>query len=675
MSASLTYPTRDQAPPALPGTAGPAGVALLRAPASAAVESPHARPVLPSFPGGELPPPEPRSQTLLVRTAAVAAILITLGYLIWRGLFTIDPRVWWVSVPFFVLECHALVSLILFAFSLWDVHSQAPARPVKQTSQRVAVFIPTYNESREILLPTVAAAIALPQPHETWVLDDGNRPWVAELAARLGARYVARADRSHAKAGNINHALGLVAADLIVVLDADHVASPDLLTKTLGYFDDPRVALVQTPQDFYNRDSFEHEQGTSAQERSEQRDSYHEQALFYRVIQAGKNRWGGAFCCGTGAIIRLTALREIGGFATETITEDIHTTIRLHRRGWKTVYHNEVLARGLAASTAEQFQLQRFRWGTGAMQVLRVENPFTVSGLSLRQRLAYAATLLGWFEAWRTIGYLLVPIIVLLTGAVPIWAEPTTFMVAFGAAFFSQRVALRLLSRGYGRLVLPVVFELVRMTPNLLATSSLLYGARAKFKVTPKGRLGDDRRRAGAPTLLMAMAVLSGIAGLWFCLVVTERVPLRYEVPWSAYGALFWLVVNTALVMVAIFRVRAVRYAAERRASVRFSTALTGRLAGTQCHIHDVSLTGALVSLAGPDANRHPQDMLAHSLTIDLDGTILRLDAHIRSRRIDDAGRMRYGLEFRPGQDDEQARLALALFNAQIVPEIVRAAA
>ena len=114
--------------------------------------------------------------------------------------------------------------------------------------------------------------------------------------------------------------------------------------------------------------------------------------------------------------------------ATETITEDIHTTIRFHRRGWRTVYHNEVLVRGLAASDAATYSLQRLRWGTGAMQVLRIENPLVVPGLSIRQRLAYAATLLGWFDAWRSLGYLLLPVVVLLTGAVPIRAEPWTFI-------------------------------------------------------------------------------------------------------------------------------------------------------------------------------------------------------------------------------------------------------
>ena len=637
------------------------------------ISRPAAAPVLPAFPGGGLPTPEPAWVTLLIRSLALVALAVSLLYLLWRALYTVDLAVWWVAVPFLGLEMHAVVSLALFTFSLWDIQAQPPARLVTTTAERVAVLIPTYNESREILLPAIAAAVALRPAHETWVLDDGHRPWVAELAAQLGARYLARPDHTHAKAGNINHALGVVEADLVAMFDADHVARPDFLTKTLGYFDDPAVALVQTPQDFYNLTSFEHEATTSSSQRLEHQDRYHEQSLFYRLIQPGKNRWGGVFCCGTGAVVRVAALRQIGGFATETITEDIHTTIRLHRRGWTTVYHNEVLARGLAASTAAQYQLQRFRWGTGAMQVLRLENPLLVPGLRLPQRLAYAATLLGWFEAWRSLGYLLVPIVVLLTGAVPIRAHPLEFAVAFGVTFILQRVALRLLSRRYSRSLLATVFELVRMTPNLLATLSLMRPTGARFQVTPKGRVGDARRRPDAPRLLVVLAVLSAIAMLWFVLTLAGATPLRYAVPWAASGAAFWLVVNTGLVLAAIGRIRAEQFGDERRASVRFATALTGMLEGRLGRIHDVSLTGALVSLAAAEAEHYPATGGAHVLTIDLDGVPLHLQAVVRSRRTGTAGRVQYGLEFLPGQERAQARLALALFNAQIVPEIVSA--
>ena len=185
------------------------------------------------------------------------------------------------------------------------------------------------------------------------------------------------------------------------------------------------------------------------------------------------------------------ALREVGGVATETITEDIHTTIRLHRRGWRTVYHNEVLVRGLAASDAATYSLQRLRWGTGAMQVLRIENPLVVQRPEAPPAPGYAATLFGWFDAWRSLGYLVLPVVVLLTGAVPIRAEPWTFIAFFGLTFVLGQMAMRILSRGWHRSMLSIVFELVRMTPNIGATTD---PPQARPDRIPRDTEGPHRR-------------------------------------------------------------------------------------------------------------------------------------------------------------------------------------
>ena len=625
----------------------------------------------PSFAGAELPPPESRGRKLFVRAVALTAIAVSVVYLTWRLLSTLDPASLWLSVPLLVLEAHALAGLVLFTFSLWDVDCVKPVPARSTTDARVAVLIPTYNEPVEVLLPTIAAAVALQPGHETWVLDDGNRQEVAALADRLGARYLARAEHDHAKAGNINHALGVVAADLVAVLDADHVAAPGFLTHTLGYFDDPKIAVVQTPQDFYNLDSFEHGANRSWADRSRRKARFNEQALFYRAIEPGKNRWGAAFWCGTGAVVRVTALRQVGGVATETVTEDIHTTIRLHRQGWKSVYHNEVLARGLAASDAQQYQAQRLRWGIGAMQVLRTDNPLTVRGLRLRQRLAYASTLLGWFDAWRSLGYLLVPPAVLFSGAVPIKAAPLTFGVAFVGTFLVQRLALALLGRGFAPQGISTVFEFVRMSPNIRATLTLLRPGGRAFTVTPKGRLGDDRRRTPTPGLLTFSLALSVAAAVWFALSATGHTPLVYRQPWAAYGAAFWLLVNAGFVLVAIGRVRSERFAGERRASVRFDVDMPGFLDGLPGQLHDISLTGARLSLAaGLVGAVDGASLLSRRLTIPLGEASLDLLAVVRSMRPAAEETMMAGLEFSPGQDDVRARLALALFNAQLVPEL-----
>jgi cellulose synthase/poly-beta-1,6-N-acetylglucosamine synthase-like glycosyltransferase len=614
---------------------------------------------LAGFTGGSLPRPESRSRSALIRAVALIALAVNVAYLVWRGTATVDMAVWWVSVPLLALEAHAVMGLGLFAFSLWDVNPPRRVHRRRHTDLSVAVLIPTYNEPEEVLLPAIAAAVALQPAHETWVLDDGARDGVRALAERLGARYLARTDRSHAKAGNLNAALKVVDADLVAVLDADHVAGAGFLTNTLAYFDDPRVAVVQTPQDFYNLDSFEHEALHGDEER------FNEQALFYRVLQAGKNRWGAAFWCGTGAVVRAAALREVGGVATETITEDIHTTIRFHRRGWKSVYHNEVLARGLAASDAEQYQAQRLRWGTGAMQVLRVENPLWCSGLRLSQRLAYAATLLGWFDAWRSLGYLLVPLAVLATGAVPIRTDPLFFLAAFGISFALQRAAIIMLARGRAPQVLTSVFEMVRMVPNLRATLTLLGRRARRFEVTRKGRMADGRTDRPVPALLMTLLAASVVAGAWFGLTAAGYTPVTYGEPWAAYGAAGWLVANAVLLWLAIRRIRAERFSGERRASVRFDVDLAGTLAGQPCRVLDLSLTGARVVLPrGSGPSGYDGELV-------VEGIGARLRSTARTGRLLGDGKVLVGLRFEPGQDEDQAQLALALFTAEQVPRLV----
>jgi cellulose synthase (UDP-forming) len=611
----------------------------------------------PHAPGSALPTPESSARRAAIHCLALLALAVTAAYLVWRATATLDPANPWLSVALLVLEIHAGLGLALFTFSLWDVDRRPAVGPVPEAPGRVAVLVPTYNEGTEILLPTIAAAVSMRLPHETWVLDDGDRPAIARLAADLGARYLARPTHEHAKAGNLNHALGLIEADFVAVLDADHVASPDFLAHTLGYFADPKVALVQTPQDFYNRTSFEHDAAGSEQ------DAFHEQTLFYRILQPGKNRWNAAFWCGTGAVVRVAALREVGGVATDTITEDIHTTIRLHRRGWRTVYHNEILVRGLAAGDAETYQAQRLRWGTGAMQVLRTENPLVVPGLTLGQRLGYASTLLGWFDAWRSLGFLVLPIAVVVTGAVPIRADAATFALAFATTFALQQLALRARARGAHGPILSVLFELVRLTPNLRATLTLVTRDRPRFVVTPKGRLGDGRRRAHVPLVLRATIAASFLAACWFALTLLGVTPVHYPVPWAVFGAFGWMIVNVALVFLAIVRVRSARFAPERRSSVRFELGVPGTFAELECEVLDLSLTGARIAISGA-----PEPDRTHRLALALGGRRIAIDATERSHRFGPDGRLVLGLAFAEEITAERAELALALFRTRALP-------
>jgi cellulose synthase/poly-beta-1,6-N-acetylglucosamine synthase-like glycosyltransferase len=608
---------------------------------------------MPAFPEAARPEPESRRRTRLIHVVSVAAVVVSLAYLAWRVAFTVDLGFWWVALPLLAMEIHNAFGLAMFTVALWDVDAGPRCDPRRTTDLRVAVLIATYDEPAEVLLPTVAAAVALEPAHETWVLDDGRRPEIERLAAALGAKYLTRPTNEHAKAGNLNHALEHISADIVAVFDADHIAQLGFLRNTLGHFDDPEVALVQTPQDFYNLDSFEHKVRGGAR-------MFSEQAVFYRVIAAAKNRWHAAFWCGTSALIRTSALRSVGGVATGTVTEDIQTTVRLHKAGWKTVYHNEVLARGMAARTASEYLLQRRRWAAGAMQVLRRERILTGPGLTLGQRIGYTSTLWGWFDAWRSLGYLLLPVAVIATGGVPISAPLSTFGPLFLATLTVQFVAMRLLARGHYPPMLSIMFEFLRMPAVLVGTLALVGVGGRTFRVTPKGALANGRSRTPVPRLTIGLLIVSAAAAAWFGVTLAGLTPLTYSDPAVAEGALLFLGVNAAFVAGGALRIRALEFAPEQRNGVRLPVALRGTVDGDVCTVGDLSLSGAGVTVPA-DAS------VAESveLAILLPDRTVTLQAVVRRRR-EVAGRVELGLEFDPAQVVDIAELALALLSTDV---------
>ena len=260
--------------------------------------------------GAEPIVPELRAGSRLqiaARTLAIMALAAGLVYLTWRLSSTFDGAELALSIPLVAVEVASLIAFAGFAFLTWSVRPSS--RPPLRATPSVDVYVATYDEPLDVLRPTLLACLALDYPNASiWLLDDGRRAAVREMAKRLGVNYLTRPDNEHAKAGNINAALPRTSGELVLVLDADHVPQPDLLKAVVGYFEQPKLAWVQTPHEFYNRDSVQH-----------LRAGDHEQALFYRVIQPGKDHWGSAFWCGSAAVIRREALLEIGGIATETI--------------------------------------------------------------------------------------------------------------------------------------------------------------------------------------------------------------------------------------------------------------------------------------------------------------------------------------------------------------------
>ena len=614
--------------------------------------------LLPSFGPGGRPKPESSARLFRIHAFAVVTLIFGFAYIGWRFTDTINLSVWYIALPLILAETHNVFGLFLFTLALWDIDRAPPWHPVDRTSLRIAVLIPTFNEPEEVLLPTIAGALAMQPAHETWVLDDGRRPEIHKLATEMGAHYLTRPDNSHYKAGNLNHAMDFIEADIFAIFDADHVAGPDFLRHTLCYFDDPRVAVVQTPQDFYNVDSFEHERQT-------EKAIFHEEAVFYRVIAPGKNMWDGSFWCGTCSLVRHEALQEVGGVATGSVTEDIHTTIRMNRKGWKAVYHNEVLARGLAPADAVQYMVQRNRWAVGAMQVLRLENPLFSKGLKFGQRLSFATTILAWFDSWRTLTFILLPAAVIFTGASPIDASGQVYVPMFLTAFVSQFILLRLLARGYYPPILSLVFEMLRLPAVLPATFAILNPKKRRaFKVTKK-TAADNHRKINPPQLLVFLMSVSTVSIVWFIVTMFGWSPTDYgdNAP-AVLGSFIFACVNFWLLSIAIKRVRAAQYAGNRRAATRFDVFLRGELGGEACIVRDLSFTGARVESGAASLERGQKV----SLVIRAADTEYKVESEVIRVR-GSSGRNDVALRFLHGQRGTVGALALIVLNGAVIKQ------
>ncbi len=394
----------------------------------------------------------------------------------------------------------------------------------------VDVFITTFNEPEALVRCTLTAALAIRYPHRTWLLDDGARPEMQALAKELECSYLARRVNTDAKAGNLNYGLANSHGDFVVVLDADHIALPEFLDNTLGHFADSRVAFVQTPQEFYNFNSFEHMSVARAT------DSWSEHSLFHHVIQRQRDLVNAAMFSGTGAILRREALNEIGGFATGTVTEDMHTSVRLHARGWHSMFHAQSLSAGLATTDARSFGRQRLRWGQGAMQVFVQERMLAREGLSRSQRIAYVSHVIGNLVGWKTMAMAFFPSVTMLTGISPLHADIATYLAVVGTYFTINVLVFEEIARGHGRLFRSEIHNLARCIPSILIVFSA-WRRNLPFRVTPKvPQQNKDAHQVFLPWFVIA-ATCCGLVAAWWRVATgaTSGAGASLMLVWAAY--------------------------------------------------------------------------------------------------------------------------------------------
>ena len=638
----------------------------------------------------------------LLRALIVANLALASYYISWRYLFSINWDFWPASFALLAAETYSFISIWLFGFMLWRLKVRRKPPP-SMPGAAVDVFITRYNEPVELVRETVRAAVAIQYPHNTYVLDDGNSRDMEEAALSEGAKYIVRPDEwaghdRHAKAGNVNSALFQTQGEFILILDADQLPAPEILDETLGYFADPKVALVQTPQWFYNVPKGDY-LGSQA-------------PLFYGPIQQGKDGWNAAFFCGTNAVLRREAFMQIGiryyaqdllkrlnvaldagnsivasaerqsGTATDpevrdalnglrvslaqarsrlsggasaqevtwelqrqaetlakpiieremakagaelssiltgddemagqpfdpiqmdsetvrvlasrewsplgalgsvrgllqsidldvwqeaqpvmpmatiSVTEDFATNMRLNAAGWRSVFHHKVLASGLAPEDLGSAIGQRLRWAQGTVQVLLRQNPLTMSGLSVAQRLSYIETMWSYLYGFAAVVYLTAGPLFLFFGVLPVKAYSSDFFIHLLPYLVVNQLLFFVVGWGmptwrgqqYSLALFPTWIMAV-----VSAVRNVFFGTRLSFAVTSKtgtagktGVSGSDVRLVWPQLAVIGFLIFGAMFGLGKLALGTSQdgVAILTNVGWTCYNLAMLSVIVDAL--------------------------------------------------------------------------------------------------------------------------------
>jgi cellulose synthase (UDP-forming) len=509
-----------------------------------------------------LPLAAPKNALLRILLLVLTAVL-GWRYMIWRITETVPPAAEGVTLDviagwvFVTIEALALVSSTmsyLFLTRRKDRHEEASRNLAWWGSNppRVDLYIATYNEELEVLERTLAGAQAIDYPNlRVFVLDDGRREWLTEVCRRYGAEHRTRPSNEHAKAGNINYTLTQRlkdedAPDFAAVLDADFVPHRNFVRRAVALFHDPKVGLVQTPQHFFNPDPIQHNLYIASAYPDEQR-------FFFDHLEPARDGWGIAVCCGTSSMVRVSAVREIGGLPTQSVTEDFLLTIRLDSHGYRTVYLNEALTEGLAPEGLHEYVVQRGRWCLGMMEIVRnVYNPFGANGLRFMQRLSLVDSLLFWTTTFpfRLIA-LIGPLLYWYFGIIVVNASLTDVVSYYLPYYAAVLITLNWISGGLIWPVLNDVSQLIAAWPIARAAAmGLLTKGPHKFRVTAKG--GDRTKTIVQWPMMKPFAILFGLTVLGILL------PLIFQDHFSHVAKagdgiriiLFWTVYN--LIVLAI---------------------------------------------------------------------------------------------------------------------------
>ena len=502
---------------------------------------------------------------LLIRMILVVSSILTLVYLSWRVMYSVPTEYGYLAVAANVIllavELLGFAETLVLYRNLMGLRKHTLPEIPDEAYPDVDIFIATYNEPTELLRRTVNGCVHMKYPDPAkvhiWICDDNRRPAMRQLAEEMGVGYFDRPDNKGAKAGNLNNALARTSAPYIVTFDADMIPRSDFLLKTIPYFvdvelrvrelpekDRVHLGLLQTPQCFYDPDVFQHALY------SEKRVP-NEQDFFYRTIEPAKTATNSVIYGGSNTVLARKALEDIGGFYTESITEDFATGLLIESHGYISLALPEPLASGQTPHTFREHIKQRTRWGRGVIVTAKKLKIWSRPGLTLGQRINYWSSVVYWYSPVKNLIYILSPLLFAVF-ALPVfkcsWLElavfwlPMFIMQDISLIASSSRTISQKWSGIYETSVMPhLLIPILKESVGISLTA---------FKVTDKSAPGARRKtdlRAMAPFLVLALLSVAGIVRI---LLIFNRM--------QAVGLLillFWIIRNLYFLILAMFLV------------------------------------------------------------------------------------------------------------------------
>ena len=458
-----------------------------------------------------------------------AGIAATLRLLDWwfRSAHVANPVLFGaLSIAFWYGVIRIVVGWVNYLAIKRAVFRAAPA------DRTVAIFTTSSpGEPVTMFEKTLAACARIRYPHVTYLLDDTRNPELRAVAERNGAVWLEILDVPGAKAGKINRALEITSEEFVLVLDPDHIPFPELLDRVLGQFDDEKVGFVQVAQAYYNQSRSLTAAGAAEQTYS-----------FYGPGQMGLYGHGACVAIGANCTFRRAALQSIGGHGVG-LAEDLVTAIRLHAKGWRSVYVPEVVSRGLVPEDLGSYYRQQLKWARGVYEVAFVELGHAFRALTWRQRLAYLTIGTYYLFGLTTLLFLALPYVYLWTGVQPASMRFGEFLLAagpvgvFGAAIYAY--AQRWLAGGRRERGLHwrgLILKIAAWPVYLSGTLRAIFRADIPYIPTEKRSVRGKFFSLAWPQialLALYLATLVRVAGVRIFVTTESRLELTSEAVWG----------------------------------------------------------------------------------------------------------------------------------------------